>query len=160
MLTATQAPVVIPVSPEPIASSTAGRPINHRFQRLSVHRLVASKPSSRLRLLMLLQQGSTPVTLVLGAALLGIYGWSVYSQRAWSDAYSRLNQLQREERQVVAANETRKFEVTEQAATASQQFVPQVPANTVFLQPEAPRSPKPAEPISPVAPQSLSPVGY
>jgi hypothetical protein len=110
---------------------------------------------------MLLQRSSTPITLILGAALLGVYGWSVYSQRAWSEAYSRLNQLQREERQVVTANETRKFEVTEQAVTTSKQFVPQVPANTVFLQPEAPRSPKPPESKSLMtSPQSLSPVGY
>jgi len=158
MLTATQAPVV--ARPRPISTSTAGRPLSNRFQQLSANRLAAAKPSSRLRLLMLLQRTSTPITLILGAALLGVYGWSVYSQRAWSQAYSHLNQLQRLERQVVAANETRKFEVTEQAEITSKRFVPQVPANTVFLQPEAPRSPKPAEPSSLIAPQSLSPVGY
>jgi len=160
MLTATQAPVVTPACPQPISTSTAGRSLSNRLQRSSINRLGISKPASRLRLLMLLQRSSTPITLVLGAALLGVYGWSVYSQRAWSQAYSRLNQLQRQERQVVAANEIRKFEVTEQAETTSKQFVPQAPANTVFLQPEAPRSPKPVEPNSAVPPQPLSPVGY
>ena len=127
---------------------------------VSIETLVASRPSSGLRILMALQRASVPVAGGLVAAVLVLYGWSVYTQRSWSQAYDHLAQLQQTERELTTANEARKFEVTEQAETAKNRYVPQGPGNTLFLNPAAP-SPKPAESKPEITPPHLaSPIGY
>lgn len=159
MLTATKSPISAPTS-NSTANSSFPVSLPGRQQRRPLEALVASQPSSWLKLLMVIQRGSTPITLILGTVLLGVYGWSVYSQRSWSQAYNRLNQLQRDERQLMTANETRKFQVTEQAEMTRNQFVPQAPANTIFLKPASPRAPKPTDASSQLSTELLSPAGY
>jgi hypothetical protein len=159
MLTATRSPLPTPISTSTANGSSSVSLLGQR-KRLPLQALVASQPSSWLKLLMVIQRGSTPITLVLGTVLLGVYGWSVYSQRSWSQAYSRLNQLQRDERQLITANETRKFQVTEQAETTRNQFVPQAPTNTIFLKPASSRPAKAADANSQLSTEILSPAGY
>lgn len=163
MLTAIKPPLAAPDSYKGTRSSLPGIPSSLRPTTLRATKpLVPAAPPASLKLLMVLQRSSTPVTLGLGVLLLGVYGWSVYTQRSWSQAYSHLNQLQRDERQLMAANEVRKYQVTEQAETMNRrQFVPQGPANTIFLKPESPRptQPKVSVPLN-SSPDPLSPVGY
>lgn len=168
MLSAIKAPdaaYLQPVAPEKLAPHQPAplQPASlqrRKAARRSIETLVASRPSSGLRILMALQRVSIPVTGGLMAAVLGIYGWSVYTQQSWSQAYGHLTQLQQTERELTAANEARKFEVTEQAEAAKTQYVPQGPTNTLFLKP-AGASPQPAAPKPEVAPPQLaSPIGY
>ncbi len=113
-----------------------------------------------LKFLMAVQRGSTPITFLLVIGVLIVYGWSVYSQRAWSRAYSQLAQLQREERQLTAASEARKFQLAQQAGSLTTGLVHRDPANVIFLKPEPSRDlhPNSTQPIKGPAPSS--PVGY
>lgn len=113
-----------------------------------------------LKFLMIVQRGSTPITFLLAIGVLIVYGWSVYSQRAWSSAYSQLAQLQREERQLTAASEARKFQLAQQAKNSTIGLVHRDPANVIFLKPESSRDlqPNSTQPIKGPAPGS--PVGY
>jgi len=108
-----------------------------------------------------LQRGSTLLTFTLVASVLAVYGWSVYSQRAWSQGYRQLSQLQRQERELIAASETRKQQIAQQAESPQAGLVRQVPANTIFLSPEPLRRfqrSKPQQPSPRAA--SGSPLGY
>jgi len=111
--------------------------------------------------LTVLQRGSTLFTFTLVAGVLAVYGWSVYCQRAWSQAYGELSHLQRQERELIAASETRKQQIVLQAESPQVGLVRQVPANTVFLQPEPLRHSPRAKPKQP-APRAASefPLGY
>lgn len=143
------------VAPE----KSSPRPLRKK-SRDSIESLVASRPSSGLRILMALQRASVPVAGGLVAAVLVIYGWSVYTQRSWSQAYDHLTELQQTERKLTVANEARKFEVTEQAEIAKNRYVPQGPGNTLFLNPAVP-SPKSADSKPGITPPHLpSPIGY
>lgn len=113
-----------------------------------------------LKLLVTIQRSSTPITFLLGIAVLIVYGWSVYSQRAWSSAYSQLAQSQREERQLTADSEARKFQLAQQAGSSTVGLVHRDPANVIFLKPEPTRNlhPNSTQPIKGPAPNSS--VGY
>lgn len=127
----------------------------------AISRLPAPPPPLWLRLLLTLQRSSTGIAFVLVVGVLPLYGWSVYTQRSWGQAFSRLNELQRSERQLVTANEIRKYEVAQQVERSPAGLVPQVPANTLFLQPAPlrPAKPAPAAPAT-LPPALVSPVGY
>jgi hypothetical protein len=94
--------------------------------------------------------------------VLPIYGWSVYTQRSWGQAYNHLEQLQRDQRQLIAANEMRKYQVTQQAEGSPAGLVRQMPGNTIFLKPEQSRAAKPASSVQPtlVPAENSSPIGY
>jgi hypothetical protein len=113
-----------------------------------------------LKFLMTVQRGSTPITFLLVIGVLIVYGWSVYSQRAWSKAYGQLAQLQREERQLTATSEARKFQLAEQAKSSTTGLVRRDPANIIFLKPEPSRSQRPNSTQPTKGPAPVSPVGY
>jgi len=65
------------------------------------------------------------VTFLLVTAMLTVYGWTVYSQRMWNQAYSKLVILQRNERQLTTTNEVLKNQMAlqaEQSATGCRQI--------------------------------------
>lgn len=107
-----------------------------------------------------LQRVSTPLTLLLVSVTLPIYGWSVYTQRSWGKAYNHLEQLQRQERQLTAANEVRKFQVTQTAESQPGAYVNVGPQTTLFLKP----TPLQAKPTKSQSVQSVNasnlPVSY
>lgn len=117
--------------------------------RRPVESLAPTRLPMWLRAVIGLQRRSTPITLLLVASTLPVYGWSVYTQRAWGEAYQKLEQLQRHERQLIAAQEIRKYEVTEQAEKAPVGLVRQVPENTIFLKPEQLRQPQQTSRLTP-----------
>ncbi|WP_052128553.1 hypothetical protein [Neosynechococcus sphagnicola] len=88
-----------------------------------------------LRLLGEIQQGSTMGLLLIVIAVLGVYGWSVYSQRLWSQQFEHLQTLQRQERQLTAANEALKNQMAEMALRPSAGLIPPSPTKTIFLKP-------------------------
>lgn len=113
-----------------------------------------------LKVLIALQRGSTPITFFLVVGVLIVYGWSVYTQRAWSKAYSQLTQLQREERHLTATSEARKYQLAQQAESSRTGLVRRGPGNVIFLESGPPRSlhsssDQPTKEITPI-----SPVGY
>ena len=67
--------------------------------------------------------------------MLSVYGWTVYSQKMWSQAYRKLETLQRHERQLTTANEVLKNHIALQAEQPTTELMPPTSASLIFLQP-------------------------
>lgn len=135
----------------PLPLKTMGKPSRDRTSGQTVPILPSSQsaPSWLLRLCAI-QRRSSVVMFVLVVAMAAVYGWTVYSQRMWSQAYRKLEILQRHERQLTATNEVLKNQMALQAEKPAMGLVPPNPASLLFLQP-APQRPAPAaSPATPV----------
>lgn len=123
-------------------------------------------PSSQLtggwqRTLLWAQRGSLVASASLIALMLGVYAWTVYIQQMWSKEYRQLENLQRQERQMTAANESLKNQLAKTAENPSSGLVPPSLTNNIFL-PSAPqRQLAPKSPaIAPPMPIAKKPLGY
>lgn len=126
-----------------------------------VRKLPQAKPlPGWLKLLIAAQRSSSVLTLCLVGSVLAVYGWTVYSQQLWSTNYQRLETLQRNERQLTAANEVLKNQIAQQAESPNSGLVIPRPDQTIFLQPAPLRDPV-AAPASPAPDlQPVRPLGY
>ncbi|MDJ0658037.1 MAG: hypothetical protein QNJ42_00945 [Crocosphaera sp.] len=88
-----------------------------------------------LQFLLLVQKGSTSFTCGLVAITLGVYGWTVYAPTLWSQEFSKLKTLQRNERQLAATNESLKHKMAEQAEQPAAGLTPPNPYQSIFLSP-------------------------
>jgi hypothetical protein len=86
-----------------------------------------------LQFLLRFQQASSVLTLGLVGIVLGVYAWTVYTPKAWSHEFHKLQMLQRHERQLVANNESIKHQLAEQAAKPSSGLVNTTPQQNIFL---------------------------
>lgn len=112
------------------------------------------------RCLVVMHRTSAIAAFVMVVAVLGAYGWTVYSQQLWGRTYDRLEHLRRNERQLTANNELLKNQLARQAERTDSGFVPQSPNNTIFLAPAPQRQPL-AVPPEPESPEATSmPLGY
>ncbi len=106
---------------------------------------------------------SSVMTFLLVTAMLVVYGWTVYSQQLWSQAYRKLQNLQRSERQLTTNNEVLKNQLAQEAQTSAAKLVSPSPATAIFLRP-APESSKEATPNTTFNSQSQQqnpmPLGY
>ena len=93
-----------------------------------------------LRLLIQAQRGSLIVAFVLVTATLFVYSSTVYTQQLWSKEYRKLKTLTRNEREMIATNESLKNQLALQAGQPGSGLVPQTPDSTIFLQPALQRS--------------------
>jgi len=82
-----------------------------------------------------LQRPSSVVMFLLVATMLSVYSWTVYSQKMWSQAYRKLEILQRHERQLTTTSEVLKNKMALQAEQPVTNLVPPNPAVAIFLQP-------------------------
>jgi hypothetical protein len=76
-------------------------------------------------------------TIIISGAALTLYSWSVYSQQSWGQAYRRLDNLQRNERQLISGSEVMKNEIAQQVSPEALGLAPQTSNNVIFLQPDA-----------------------
>jgi hypothetical protein len=101
-------------------------------------------------------------TVAFSTGALGAYGWAVYSQQQWSHSYSQLQQLQRQERQLISSNELMKNQIAQKVDPKALGLAPPKANNVIFLQPEQ-SSAKPAAvatpPLETETPPS-QPLGY
>ncbi|MBD2441242.1 hypothetical protein [Nostoc sp. FACHB-110] len=106
---------------------------------------------------------SSVVTFLLVAAALVVYGWTVYSQELWSKEFRRLQDLQRNERQLTTTNAMLKNKMAEEAEKTTTGLVAPTPDRTIFL-PSASSSPNPVpaqtKPNSPKLQSTSEPLGY
>jgi hypothetical protein len=118
--------------------------------------------SQGLRLLVKLRQLTTPVVLVTVLGILPLYGWSVTTQRAWGQRYENLDKLQRDTQHWLTQNETLKHDVTRQAELNPKGYIPQGPANSIFLPQMQPRTGKAPIAIVKSQPNSMvnAPLAY
>jgi hypothetical protein len=115
-----------------------------------------------LRSLLMVQRGSSVVTFCLITATLAVYAWTVYTQQTWAREYSKLENLQRNERQITAANEVLKNQLAQQAERPGTGLVPPTPDKTIFLPPAPQRQSKvtSSAAIAISEPATKTPLGY
>ncbi len=101
-----------------------------------------------LQKLLQVQQGVWVSTIALSVMAMGTYGWSVYSQQQWGEAYHHLDQLRRNERQLISSSEMMKNQIAERVDATSLGLAPQVANDVIFLHP-APPNPAPNPQTSP-----------
>lgn len=89
----------------------------------------------KLQILLLLQKGSFGLALISMATSLGVYISSVRIPQLWSQEYQNLENLQRQERQLTAINETLKYQIAQQAREQKQNLTWQKPEEAVFVTP-------------------------
>ncbi len=104
-----------------------------------------------LRTLVRAQRSSSVITFLLFALTLTVYAWTVYNQQRWAQDYHKLENLQRQERQMTAANEVLKNQLAQQAENPSTGLVAPSPENTIFM------SPAPQRPLTTASPQHAVP---
>ncbi|MBE9006291.1 hypothetical protein IQ259_14805 [Fortiea sp. LEGE XX443] len=106
---------------------------------------------------------SSIVTFLLVAMALVVYGWTVYSQEMWNQDFRRLQNLQRNERQLTTTNAMLKNKMAEEAEQPSAGLVSPAPDKTIFL-PSASNppssTPSGTTPLSPTRQPTSSPLGY
>ncbi|MBV9389573.1 MAG: hypothetical protein JOZ78_24390 [Chroococcidiopsidaceae cyanobacterium CP_BM_ER_R8_30] len=136
-------------------------------QSNSSDRTVTILPSSQatppwLSRLGIWQQRVSVVTFVLVATTLAAYGWTVYDQHSWNQAYRKLVLLQRNERQLTTESEELKQHIARQAEKPEMGLTPPDPAQVIFLpEPKSsnitvPPTKPPSRPQQPI----LTPLGY
>jgi hypothetical protein len=111
------------------------------------------------RSLLVAQRSSLLLSLCLISLMLGVYAWTVYIQQMWSKEYRQLENLQRQERQMTAANEALKSQLAKTAENPQSGLVPPSLANNIFV-PAAPQrqlAPKSAAVLPPIP---KKPLGY
>jgi hypothetical protein len=113
-----------------------------------------------LQRLVKLQQHVWVTTIVLAAAALGVYSWSVYSQQQWGQAYRRLEHLRRNERQLISGSEMIKNQIAGQVNPADLGLAPQVANDVIFLQPQPAIAHPNNATNNPPQPSSNKPSGY
>lgn len=147
-------------SPPARARRTATTPTKRAFQG-KLQPMVRRDLPGWLQSLMQIQKGVWVGTVALSAIALGTYGWSVYSQQQWGMAYSQLQRLQHNERQLISGNEMMKNQIAQEVDPKSLGLAPQKANDVIFIKPEANAAtgtaPRP-DPAVPVVPNQ--PLGY
>lgn len=105
---------------------------DHKVSQIST----ASQPlPTWLRSLLWIQHSSAVVTFGLIGTTLLVYAVTVYSQQIWSREYRQLEDLQRQERNLVATHESLKNQLAVEAQDEQVGLVSPHPNNTIFLSP-------------------------
>jgi hypothetical protein len=94
-----------------------------------------------LRVLMTTQKLSIAATVVLTISVFAIYGWTVYAQEQWNQQFKKLEQLQRQERQLTNAAGSFDNEMLQSIQKKPGDLVRESPEKSIFLQ-AAPLRPK------------------
>jgi hypothetical protein len=72
-------------------------------------------------------------TFSLVVAVLVVYGWTVYSQKLWGQSYRKLQELQRDERQLTKTNEVLKDKMAKEAEKPNTGLSSPSANKTIFL---------------------------
>jgi hypothetical protein len=125
--------------PVPVSRSKRPRPSSPRVERSVTPSLdqpstsirsVNPSPPKRLHTLSQVQKLVSVLTFSLLTTTLGLYAWTVYIPKLWDREFGKLEALQRNERHLLATNETLKHQLAEKAETA---FGLPRPFQTIFL---------------------------
>ena len=87
-----------------------------------------------LKVLSLLQKGSFCLAIASMTTSIGVYISTVQIPKLWSQEYQHLENLQRQERQLIAINETIKYQIAREAGVDSRLSVSK-PESAVFVSP-------------------------
>ncbi|ADI65449.1 conserved hypothetical protein ['Nostoc azollae' 0708] len=130
--------------------------------RLPMMSTARAVPVWLLRLYTVYRYSSAAAFLFVSATLV-VYGWTVYSQELWSQAYRTLQSLQRNERQLNTTNATLTSKMAEEGEQPAAGLVSPNPGGTIFLPPTS-HNPNSASSntiaSSEEQPQAPTPLGY
>ena len=92
--------------------------IRDKSTKVVVHRTFprSNKLPSHLKTLSLLQKGSFGLAIASMTASVGLYVSTVQIPKLWSQEYQHLEDLQRQERQLISINETIKYQIAREAS--------------------------------------------
>jgi hypothetical protein len=110
-----------------------------------------------------IHRNSSIVAFLLVAVTLVVYGWTVYSQELWSQAYQKLQNLQRQDRQLTTTSEVLQNKMAVEGEKPSTGLVAPTPGGMIFINPASysPNSmPSTTTPNSQIQQQSASGLGY
>lgn len=156
---------VVPVRPKTAASSA--RPqrkrtvLPQREQPLDLMDPRSPQFPNWLILLMVVRKLSTPILMVMVMGVVPLYAWRVNTQRSWGDQYTKLEELQRDQRTWLTRNEERKYEISQNLESNPAGFVPKSSKTTVFFKPAPARPAQPAPHQQTGIPRiDVAPIGY
>ena len=121
---------VVNSSPQPRVSSATSSKILSNTTKLSRKK----SSSAALQLLILLQKSSSLLAAVVMLTSMGIYLATVRIPQLWSQEYKHLEALQRQERNLVAMDESLKYEIAQQAEQPELEMSAIAPENVLFLE--------------------------
>lgn len=97
-----------------------------------------------LKTLSLIQKGSFALAIATMSASISLYASSVKIPKLWSQEYQHLEDLQLQERQLVAVNETIKYQIAQEAAS-DHRLVISKPESAIFISPAQVQAKKPID---------------
>jgi hypothetical protein len=116
-----------------------------------------------LQVLVALQKVSITSTVMLTVAMFGIYGWSVYTQEAWNSQHKKLEQLQKQERQLHETEASLSYDINKKLQAQPGELVRESPGRSLFIEsaPTRPnRNPAPTVADTSAKNKTAAPVGY
>lgn len=146
------------VTPSSTVIGMPSRTAGQNVEKLNVSQRPKPVWLSSLRVV---QRSSDLIAFLLVATTLSIYSWTVYTQQQWSKEYRKLEDLQRQERQLTTANAVMKNQLAQQAEKPGTGLVPPTPSHPVVL-PSAPQRPFQTTPTQSADPEPMAktPLGY
>ena len=125
-------------------NSTSQTKLRNNSQQSPSHFPKPQKFPVYLKILLLLQKGSLAVAGLSIATGIVLYLLTVSIPQQWSKEYRKLENLQRQERQLTSIGESLKYKISQQ--TAEFEMSPIASNNTVFLKPNSVTvNPQPSE---------------
>ena len=122
-------------SPNKLVQKKARKPQVKRNQVLRSRSFTqANKLPKNLKLLTYVQTVSFGLALTSMTASIGLYISSVQIPKIWSQEYQNLEELQRQERQLVSINETIKYQIAKEAGANNKLAISQ-PESALFIDP-------------------------
>lgn len=118
-----------------VASKTVTRHPSKSHSKVTRLRTKPKGLPLALQFLLLVQKSSTTFTFGLVAITLGVYSWTVYAPTLWSQEFSKLKTLQRNERELAATNESLKHKMAKQAEQPGSGLTLPNPHQSIFLSP-------------------------
>jgi hypothetical protein len=128
-------------SPQPefrnVDSSVVLQTPNQKYLRKTTNLAQKKRSSATLQLLTWLQKGSSSVAAIAMLSSISVYIATVRIPQLWTQEYQNLEELQLQERQLVAIDESLKYEIAQKAQQTELKMSPISPENTVFLKPNS-----------------------
>ncbi|MEO1466814.1 MAG: hypothetical protein AAFR89_11445 [Cyanobacteria bacterium J06633_1] len=103
---------------------------------------------NKLKTLSLLQKGSFGLAIATMTASISLYASTVKIPQQWSQEYHHLEDLQLQERQLIAINETIKYQIAQEASQDDRLAI-SAPDSAIFIRPAKVRAKQktPADPV-------------
>lgn len=114
---------------------------------------------TKLKTLLLIQKGSFGLAIASMSATISLYIYTVQIPKLWSQEYQQLENLQRQERQLIAINETIKYQIAREASKNGQLSISES-QSALFISPKKVNPKIANKPVNQKAVENRSSLGY